>query len=115
MSKHSGCPRCGSNSFYTKLHGRQFYDKNGSPGGYEIDGETKTVWCYYCGYKMPLKRLEADRKRIGIDKKCLFCKNSLSADDENGSPVLVCFECSGHEGTKVQVAEESICKNFKEE
>lgn len=80
-----------------------------------MDGETKTAWCSTCGYKTPLKKLEANRMKCTTDRNCLFCKNSLSADDDNGSQVLVCFDCSGHEGEKVLVKEEGICPNFKEE
>ena len=114
MKKVEGCPKCGSILFYTKLYGRQFYTASGKPGGYEIDGETKTAWCYQCGHKIPIKRLDAARMKYETDRNCLFCKNSLSAGDEE-NPTLVCFECSGHEGEKVQVQEDGICKNFKED
>ena len=46
---------------------------------------------------------------------CLFCVNSLSADAMDGSQVLVCFECAGHENQEMQVDEEDYCENFKGE
>lgn len=46
---------------------------------------------------------------------CLFCVNSLSADSIfDGSQILVCFDCEGHEGREMIVNEEECCNNYKE-
>lgn len=47
-------------------------------------------------------------------KCCLFCVNSLSADAMDGTQVLICCECKGHEGQEMQVEEDEYCDNFKE-
>lgn len=57
MSERKGCPKCGCDSFYAKVFGRQFYTATGEPAGYEVDNETKTLFCYKCGYKTTLERL----------------------------------------------------------
>ena len=46
------------------------------------------------------------------DQWCLFCGSSMSADAMDGSQVLVCFECEGHEGKEMQVDEDYCCKNY---
>ena len=49
------------------------------------------------------------------NKCCLFCVNSLSADSIfDGSQILVCFDCEGHEGKEMIVDEEECCNNYKE-
>lgn len=56
-NEQKGCPKCGCDSFYAKVFGRQYYTAKGEPAGYEVDGETKTLFCYKCGYKTTLERL----------------------------------------------------------
>ena len=46
---------------------------------------------------------------------CLFCVNSLSGDAPDGSQILVCFDCEGHEGREMIVGEEDTCANIKGE
>lgn len=48
------------------------------------------------------------------NKYCLFFKNSMSADGADGFPILVCFDCKGHEGHEMQVGEYESCDNYKE-
>ena len=49
------------------------------------------------------------------NKYCLFCVNSLSTDSIfDGSQILVCFDCEGHEGKEMIVDEEECCNNYKE-
>lgn len=48
-----------------------------------------------------------------MEKICLFCVNSWSADAPDGSEVLVCFECAGHEGKETYVGEGESCGNFE--
>ena len=49
------------------------------------------------------------------ERWCLFCKNSLSGDGMDGLPILVCFDCKGHEGREMIVDEDECCGNFKGE
>lgn len=49
------------------------------------------------------------------NRLCLFCVNSLSGDAPDGSQILVCFDCEGHEGREMIVGEEDTCANFKGE
>ena len=46
---------------------------------------------------------------------CLSCRRSLSGDAPNGTKVLVCFDCKGHEGKEMIVGEEECCENYKGE
>lgn len=48
----NGCPKCGCQKFYAKIYGCQFYSSDGEPMGYEVDGETKTLFCYNCGHRI---------------------------------------------------------------
>ena len=61
--------------------------------------------------------IPADRGTIviPIPHVCLYCVNSLSADSDDGSQVLVCFDREGHEGENVVVDEEGCCGNYKGE
>lgn len=43
---------------------------------------------------------------------CLFCDSSISADAMDGSQVLVCFDCDGHEGKEMQVDDDGCCANY---
>lgn len=43
---------------------------------------------------------------------CLYCNNSMSADAPDGSQVLVCFDCDGHEGKEMIVGEDEWCANY---
>lgn len=45
-------------------------------------------------------------------KICLFCSCSMSGDAPDGSQVLVCFDCAGHEGKEMIVEEDETCENF---
>ena len=49
------------------------------------------------------------------ERWCLFCKNSLPGDGMDGLPILVCFDCEGHEGREMIVDEDECCGNFKGE
>lgn len=46
------------------------------------------------------------------DKCCLFCHRSMPSDAVDGSEVLICFECEGHEGKEMIVEEDECCGNF---
>lgn len=46
------------------------------------------------------------------NKICLFCSCSMSSDAPDGSQVLVCFECAGHEGEEMIVGEDECCANY---
>lgn len=46
------------------------------------------------------------------EMECLFCVNSMSADAPDGTEVLVCFNCKGHEGKEMYV--DAACDNYKE-
>lgn len=48
------------------------------------------------------------------NKYCLFCKNSMSADEENEFSVLICFDCKGYEGREMIVDDDGCCENYKE-
>lgn len=45
-------------------------------------------------------------------KCCLFCNHSMSGDAPDGTEVLVCFECYGHEGKEMIVGEDENCDNY---
>lgn len=49
------------------------------------------------------------------DRFCLSCRNSMSGDAPDGTKVLVCFDCKGHEGKEMIVGEEECCENYKGE
>ena len=46
---------------------------------------------------------------------CLSCRRSLSGDALDGTQVLVCFDCKGHEGNGMIVGEEECCESYKGE
>lgn len=43
---------------------------------------------------------------------CLFCNSSMSSDAPDGSQVLVCFDCAGHEGKEMIVGDDEWCPNY---
>ena len=43
---------------------------------------------------------------------CLYCNSSMSADAPDGSQVLVCFDCAGHEGKEMIVGDDECCPNY---
>ena len=43
---------------------------------------------------------------------CLYCNNSMSSDAPDGSQVLVCFDCAGHEGKEMIVGDDEYCPNY---
>lgn len=43
---------------------------------------------------------------------CLFCNSSMSSDAPDGSQVLVCFDCAGHEGKEMIVGDDEYCPNY---
>ena len=43
---------------------------------------------------------------------CLYCNNSMSGDAPDGSQVLFCFECAGHEGKEMIVGDDEYCSNY---
>lgn len=72
---------------------------------------------YPCLCKKCLNRLievatAAIKKDDTSKKMCLFCGNSLTATAADGTDVLVCFDCAGHEGKEMIVDEDEWCSNF---
>ena len=43
---------------------------------------------------------------------CLYCNSSMSGDAPDGSQVLVCFDCAGHEGKEMIVGDDEYCTNY---
>lgn len=46
------------------------------------------------------------------NRMCLYCGHSMSSDAPDGSQVLVCFDCAGHEGKEVIVGDDECCANY---
>lgn len=72
---------------------------------------------YPCLCEKCLRRLievatAAINKDAASKKMCLFCGNSMSAIAADGTDVLVCFECEGHEGKEMIVDDDECCSNF---
>ena len=64
-----------------------------------------------------LTREEADKILFGKEFKtknriCLYCNSSMSGDAPDGSQVLVCFNCAGHEGKEMIVGDDECCPNY---
>ena len=58
-------------------------------------------------------KLVKESESNNVDGKCcLFCKHSMSADDPDGSQVLVCLECDGFEDKEIIVGDDECCKNY---
>ena len=56
--------------------------------------------------------IRADMERKTEKKMCLYCGHSLSSDAPDGSQVLVCFACAGHEGKEMIVGDDEHCANY---
>ena len=56
--------------------------------------------------------IRADMERKNTNRMCLFCGHSMSSDATDGSQVLVCFNCAGHEGKEMIVGDDECCPNY---
>jgi hypothetical protein len=46
------------------------------------------------------------------NSNCFYCHSSMSGDAPDGSQVLYCFDCAGHEGKEMIVGEDEYCTNY---
>ena len=56
--------------------------------------------------------IRADMERKNANQMCLYCGHSMSSDAPDGSEVLVCFNCAGHEGKEMIVGDDESCTNY---
>ena len=47
-----------------------------------------------------------------MNKCCLFCRSSMSADASDETHVLVCSNCYGYENKEMIVDEDGHCENY---
>lgn len=61
------CPKCGAtDGYYSHVKGYRHYSPEGKPIGEEITDETQYAYCYTCGARVLIKKLQENAPDVRL-------------------------------------------------